>query len=165
MATITDTATAPVRYRDVTDLHERIDAVSHLTGADAARELSTLITQVHDVELRWLSEQRSRVTADMHYLGDQSMRSLAGVLNYSVNAVSLWLKGAGPTHYVTVRRDGEDYVVEAVPAGRNSLRQLRQAGRRIAPSTWRMDEGDRPRADIDGKALWTELASSAEVQD
>lgn len=143
---------------DVRQAHADVENAVKLTGAEGAQKIANLIENALAVQNAWLNIVRARMLADAKYIGGTSMRTLAGQLDKSPNAISLWVKEYGPEKYVTVRQDGDEFIIETVE--RTAVPQLLGAGRRVAPSVLGLYDNDTGLV-YEGTAqdLWHQLAS------
>lgn len=141
----------------VRKLRDQVAQLENLSGPQGALQVAEMISLLKD----GLQEQRARILADVHYMNGTSMRDIAKTQDVSVNAVSLWLRDYGPEKYVTVRRQGDEFVVEAVPP--RAVRGLMAAGRRVAPAAWGLYDNELGITDFgSAEELWHRLASQAE---
>lgn len=158
-----------ITLEEVKDVHRAVEAADQLTGTQGIIAAGKLRDRVHRVSAAWVEITRARLTADEHYLGGKSMRTIAGDCDMSVNAIHLWLKNYGPTKYVTVREEtGHEgrtrFVVEAVEPGAagTTLRYLRDAGRRVAPARMGLYDNDTGIVGgVQAEQLWHELAAQS----
>jgi hypothetical protein len=149
-----------ITLEQVRALQTEVENAPGLTGTEGAIEIAAIMDRLKHVHNTWLNTARAQVLADEHFIGGTSQRTLATQAGVSVNAVSLWLKEYGPKAYLTVRQDGDTFVLEAVKP--RAVRDLIGAGRRVAPS--RLGLYDNQKGIVyDGTAedLWVQLASQA----
>lgn len=147
------------------------DITRQMPGIDRAKEATALLELIETVPQRFLMQWRAAAVADMHYLEGSSLRSIAEELGLSFQAVSLWLRDHGPTHYITVslEPDGpgsrdERAVLRLIPVDgertKAAVRQQRDAGRKVVPAVLNLVDPQTPdgiAAGIDAEALWNEL--------
>lgn len=150
---------------------------------DLLREDQPLALAIEATELltdspaqRFLMQRRAAFAADAHYLDGVSLHDIAKACDKTAQAVRLWLKEYGPTHYLTIAREDPRpsepgtwrYVLRPIAvedddkATKRKLRQQVAAGRRIVPARRDLVDDTEPagyRAGIDAEALWHELAA------
>lgn len=160
------TAVMAAKETDVTleQLLEYLEHVNELDGrqklddvklADRMVEAATILTSRI---VKKAQQARGSVTADRIHLTNRSMRDVAAEVDRSHNALgTYWLGKDGPQKYVTVRKDGTEFFLEAVKP--QALRYLTGVERRVAPSVWGLYDNETNSITWEGTAeqLWDKL--------
>lgn len=140
-------------------LTERAGATADRGGVVALANWSKFALDFRDL----LNRYRGLVGSDLVHLYAMSYRDvarhIAETAGVEINhqAVHQWLERYGPRTYTALNLEGDGPVwVRTVQVGdvrttRQALDELRQAGWRIVPASWQVDDH------IDGRQLWDRL--------
>ncbi len=150
------------------DIEEQLQALAaQAMEATGLRGTTAIAAWTHFAETvrTTVSQMRALEAADLVYLHGWRLREVANEVagdgpggQITHQGVNNWLSTYGPKHYVTVAEDGSVHIVPVtgLVQTRRELGAARQAGRRVAPSKWRI-AADSPFTRVSGKFLWRRI--------
>jgi len=124
------------------DIYNFMDRLYELTREmpplQRVREACDLLEEIERVPQRFVMQWRAAAVADLHYLDGVSLREIGRQADRAFQGTSQWLQRYGPTHYLSLIKDGDQVRAEpfAVDGTRTraKIRQYRAAGRIVVPA-------------------------------
>lgn len=139
------------------------DLTREMPDLDRVREATQLLDMVDRLPRTFLMQWRAAAAADLHWLQGRTMREIGSQVGRAFQGVSQWLTLHGPTHYLLVRKIGNKpaklkVIIVDGEHTKAKIRQYRDAGFRVAPTTFNLLDGDTVRDGVDPEQLWQRLA-------
>lgn len=143
------------------------DLTREMSDLERVREATELLDLVDRLPRTFLMQWRAAAAADLRFLHGWTIRDIGPQAGRAFQGVSQWMATHGPSHYLMVRKPaGKPAELKVIKVEgeqtKAKIRHFREAGYRIAPTTFNLLDGENIRPGTDPEHLWRRLTPAEE---